>query len=68
MTSSTLRNWNKRACVKNVEPSETTETDYLEKWFVGNHESMQEFHKDYNRNRLPWEMVCRQSWKHARVS
>jgi len=45
-SSSTPKKLTKRACVKNVEPSEITETNYLERWFVGNHESMQEFHRD----------------------
>jgi len=35
--------------MKNAKPSNTNETDYLERWFVGNYESMQEFHRDYNR-------------------
>jgi len=58
----TPRNENKRACVKNVEPSETTETDYLERWFVGNHESMQEFHKDYSRKVIIAPKCLRMLW------
>jgi len=38
-SSSTPKKHTTRACVKNVEPSESTETDYLERWFVGNHKA-----------------------------
>jgi len=61
-SSSTPRNRNKRAFVKNVEPSENTETDYLERWFVGNHESMQEFHRDYIRKTIIAPKFLRMLW------
>jgi len=32
--------------------SDTSETDYLDRWFVSNHESMQEFHRDYKRKAI----------------
>jgi len=48
-SSFTPKKRTKRACVKNVESSNTSEIDYLERWFTGNCESMQEFHKDYSR-------------------
>jgi len=45
-SSSTPKKSTKRACVKNVEPSEANETGYLECWFAGNYESMEEYHKE----------------------
>ena len=39
----------KRACAKNVEASDVIDTDYLDSWFAGNRESIQEFYREYSR-------------------
>jgi len=61
-STSTPRKRNKRACVKNVDPSDTSETGYLEKWFVGNHESMEEYHKKYRRKAIIASKFLRMLW------
>jgi len=35
--------------VKNAEPADIIDTDYLDSWFVGNRENIQEFHREYSR-------------------
>jgi len=61
-SSSTPKEWTKRACVKNVEPSHAGEIDYLERWFVSNYESMQEFHRDYSRKVIIAPKFLRMLW------
>jgi len=61
-SSSTPRKRTKRACVKNAEPSDTNETGYLERWFVGNHESMEEYHKEYSRKAIIAPKFLRMLW------
>jgi len=39
----------KRACVKNAEPYDIIDTDYLDSWFAGNRESIQEVHREYRK-------------------
>jgi len=48
--------------VKNVESSNTSETYYLERWFIGNRESMQEFHKNYSRKVIIAPKFLRMLW------
>jgi len=50
--SSNPRMRTKRACVKMAEPSDNSEASNLEKWFVGNQESMEEFHREYSRKAI----------------
>jgi len=61
-SSSTPKKRTKRAYVKNVEPPDTSETDYLERWFMGNYESMQEFHIDYSRKAIIAPKFLRILW------
>jgi len=61
-SSSTPKKCKKRAYVKNAEPSESNEIDYLERWFVGNHESMQGFHRDYSKKSIIDPKFLRMLW------
>jgi len=61
-SSSTRKKRKKRACVKNVEPSESNETDYLERWFEGNHESVQGFHREYGKKAIIAFKFLRMLW------
>jgi len=49
-SSSNPRKRTKRAMIKHVgSDDDTNETDYLDKWFVGNQESIEEYYKLYSR-------------------
>jgi len=61
-SSSTPKKRTKRACVKNVEPSKFNETCYLERWFAGNYESMEEYHKDFSRKVIIAPKVLKMLW------
>jgi len=61
-SSFTPKKRTKRACVKNVESYITIKTDYLERWFVGNCESKQEFPKDYSRKAIITPNFLRMLW------
>jgi len=61
-SSSTPKKHKKRACVKNFEPLESNETDYLERWFMGNHESIQGLRRDYSNKAIIAPMFLRMLW------
>jgi len=61
-SSSTPRKCTKRACAKNEKPSDTNETGYLERWFTGNHESMEEYHKEYSKKAIITPKFLRMLW------
>jgi len=61
-SSSTPKKRTKRACVKNAEPSEFNKTDYLECWFAGNYESMEEYHRDFSRKVIIAPKVLKMLW------
>jgi len=61
-SSSTPKKRTKRACVKNVGPSEFNETGYLERWFAGNYESMEEYHREFIRKVIIAPKVLKMLW------
>jgi len=62
VSSSTPKQRVKRACVKNAEPTDIIDTDYLDSWFAGNRESIQEFHKEYSRKVIIAPKFIRMLW------
>jgi len=61
-SSSTPKKHTKRACVKNVEPSEFNEIGYLKCWFTGNYERMEEYHKSFSRKVVIAPKVLKMLW------
>jgi len=61
-SSSTPKKRTKRAWVKNVELSEFNETCYLERWFVGNYKSVEEYHREFNRKVIISPKVLKMLW------
>jgi len=48
--------------VKNAKPSDASEIGYLEKWFVGKHKSMEEYHREYSRKAIITPKFLRMLW------
>jgi len=61
-SSSTPKKRTKRACVKNAEQGEVSETDYLEHWFAGNYVSIGEYHKAFSRKVIVAPKVLKMLW------
>ena len=54
--------------MKNAESSNTSETYYLERWFIGNRDSMQEFHKNYSRKAIIAPKVPQDTMKEEKLA
>ena len=61
-SSSTPKKCTKRAYVKNAKPDEFNETNYLESWFVGNYESMEEYNREVSRKVTIAPKVLKMLW------
>jgi len=62
-SSSNPRKRTKRAMVKHAESdSDKNEPDYLDRWFIGNQESIEEYYKLYNRKIIITPKVLSLEW------
>jgi len=61
-SSSNPRKRTKLAIVKNVGSDEPNESDYLERWFCGNQESINDYYKLYSRKIIISLMMLSLDW------
>jgi len=62
-SSSNPRKRTKRAMIKQSgSDSDKNETDYLDRWFVGNHESIEEYYKLYSKKIIITPKVLSLEW------
>jgi len=52
----------KRALIKRVELEDNNESDYHERWFLGNQESIKEYYRKYNRKVIISPKFLRMEW------
>jgi len=61
-SSSNPKRQTKRALIKRPESVDNNESNYLERWFLGNQESIEEYYQEYSRKIIISLKFLRMEW------